>query len=1791
MSLSNLAFGASTKKNVDTLNKLINTTNVTGENLVINPNFKLNSWGEAQYCDGDATITHSVDGWAFTKYASDTLDVIDDGVRLTSTSKEFAPYIRQYIKSEQILGNTIAISIKIGAYTLSGEQTVPGFFRMVDGSDTEKYTIDFENVEQGGTVTATFNISADAGIEKIDIGCYGGCSLEVQWIKLELGEFSTNFIDPNPETELERVRQYYYKNPLKEGWHDSSDNKMTLKDILTNSKYPYPYNVRINSSTAPEGDISGLYIPDIGLHGKTTDDCWWDIYYSPDAINDTNCTLIAYSVEGTRIKIGEGEWQNIADRGDADTIDGLHASDIQIDAVSDTAGIVTLDGLQGGVPFSMIEISGKNLCDYPYYSGSNSVSAGVEFAANDDCSVTANGTATGAIGAYTIWGVASNKILPAGTYTVSGCPKHDGNNKYQIIVAAAAGGRLATDTGDGAVFTLTEPTQIVMKIYILTGKTADNVVFYPQLERGDTATEYEEPIIGQDITLSACGKNLIPYPYYHSSMNVNGVTISDNGDGSITVNGAATDNVVFYFAVRTTGKMNLPNGEYFVSGCPKNSDLRIDVSYTNDSGTASELARDSGNGAGFTMPYSAPLSVGLVIFSGKTYDHITVRPQLERGDNATEYELYSGSTITVTPDSNPYTVQEIIRQQDDINTVYVSAGEITVSGVRKSPAINRAWEEIDNKANLSDIPTSLPADGGNADTLGGYYPKDIFKFIGNKNTKNDCNDCSETGFYFFNGCGANAPNTGGTVSSGTYFVLENLSYNDSYFKQTAMFVHGASNLLGRIFNRYCNNGEWSEWVEINGNADTLDGKHAIDVMNMENFATNRTSISENTDLNTVVTGGKYLVGSSISATITNSAFSTSGYHLDVLYTSSSNIVQRAISWNGWIKSRMFNGTSWGSWVNTNDGGNAATVNSHTVESNVPADAKFTDTVYTHPSYTARTGVPTANQTPAFGGTFTVSQPISDAKGHITAINSRTITVPSTVASTSANGLMSSTDKTKLNNLVNPITVTLGNTSGTTSADGGYYKAFTLKTAQWGTYDILMLVSSANHTNNSFDSYLINIRIWVNSSSVSSVNIICPYNVAAFKTHFDKLYLVYDPSSITTDMEIWYNNPAAYSEISLKILAIQRRGDKTNCYSNVTVNSTPNTSTTGFTSGLTAKSFTELEIAPYHSHRVGPNVDDLTSSGIYVVYGTDETPVTNGPGAGNTHMFIQVYVHDSKWIRQVAYDARSNTTWSRAKLNGSWGEWNNIADGGAANTAKTLATARTVDGVSFNGSANITHYGTCSTAAATAEKVVSLTGFTLATGARIAVKFTVTNTAASPTLNVNSTGAKEIYYRGAAISAGYLAANRTYEFVYNGTQYDLIGDLDTNTDTKVTAVGNHYTPSGGTTTSASGGTLTDITNSSSGVQVLTGVTKDAAGHVTGVTSVALKSTNTNSDTMVAQNNSVTNADYRLLLSASPDDNTKAEQARKSAKFTANPSTGVLTATTFSGNLSGNVNGKNINWNIYSDPTQFGKAVTDTATDIWTSLPSQSMFIIETKLLTDSSWNFPSDENATLHTLVMMKDTSARPAGIYLYPKTSGNIYYALVDNDGNFVSTWYKINDGGNADTVDTNAVNPGTAKWYYPTLVDSNNSSATAETIRTNQYTALYLLAGTTESTGVVKLGLGNNLGSGVANNAKGQILLHSEGTGALTINPATTNTNCTLTLPAASGTLALNTVASASANGLVSTGAQTFAGNKTFNGQVLPSGASDVTVAQARKIYAGTTDLTAGTSSLETGAIYLVYE
>lgn len=76
--------------------------------------------------------------------------------------------------------------------------------------------------------------------------------------------------------------------------------------------------------------------------------------------------------------------------------------------------------------------------------------------------------------------------------------------------------------------------------------------------------------------------------------------------------------------------------------------------------------------------------------------------------------------------------------------------------------------------------------------------------------------------------------------------------------------------------------------------------------------------------------------------------------------------------------------------------------------------------YSHPAGSApsKTGVPTANATPGFGGTFKVNQITTDSTSHVSAVTERTITIPNATATTSADGLMSAADKTKLNGIAN-----------------------------------------------------------------------------------------------------------------------------------------------------------------------------------------------------------------------------------------------------------------------------------------------------------------------------------------------------------------------------------------------------------------------------------------------------------------------------------------------------------------------------------------------------------------------------------------------------------------------------------------------------------------------------------------------------------------------------------------------------------------------------------------------------
>lgn len=159
-------------------------------------------------------------------------------------------------------------------------------------------------------------------------------------------------------------------------------------------------------------------------------------------------------------------------------------------------------------------------------------------------------------------------------------------------------------------------------------------------------------------------------------------------------------------------------------------------------------------------------------------------------------------------------------------------------------------------------------------------------------------------------------------------------------------------------------------------------------------------------------------------------------------------------------------------------------------------------------------------------------------------------------------------------------------------------------------------------------------------------------------------------------------------------------------------------------------------------------------------------------------------------------------------------WNKINTIETAGLQK-LAVERLIDGVAFDGSKNINHLATCTTSASTPGKAASLTGFSLATGSWAVVKFSNTNSAnlASVTLNINSTGAKPIRYRGNVLEDQIEAG--LYFVIYDGTNYEIIGGgigstKNTFTANRVLVSGSDGLPTASTVTS------TDLSGFSSSI---------------------------------------------------------------------------------------------------------------------------------------------------------------------------------------------------------------------------------------------------------------------------------------------------------------------------------------------------------------------------------------
>ena len=191
------------------------------------------------------------------------------------------------------------------------------------------------------------------------------------------------------------------------------------------------------------------------------------------------------------------------------------------------------------------------------------------------------------------------------------------------------------------------------------------------------------------IEVQCCGektKNLLPFPYTTASVTRNGVTVTVSDDGSICIDGTSTAATSFYlFSDKENLIPGLKIGDTItLSKNPNDESQHEDVyfmcNYYDSSGTMKQ-----GIACTLYQTRSGTISeewvgVGCYIHVpvGRTLNNLVLKPQIELGDTATEYEPYGYKVPVTVEGKNMFdfdSVTEMRNSSGTVSTLWEKDGE------------------------------------------------------------------------------------------------------------------------------------------------------------------------------------------------------------------------------------------------------------------------------------------------------------------------------------------------------------------------------------------------------------------------------------------------------------------------------------------------------------------------------------------------------------------------------------------------------------------------------------------------------------------------------------------------------------------------------------------------------------------------------------------------------------------------------------------------------------------------------------------------------------------------------------------------------------------------------------------------------------------------------------------------------------------------------------------------------------------------------------------------------------
>lgn len=311
----------------------------------------------------------------------------------------------------------------------------------------------------------------------------------------------------------------------------------------------------------------------------------------------------------------------------------------------ETAGaVVALDDVSPLAHKVGVKLRGKNLFDVSKVPSLEN-SHGVSCINNGDGSITIRGYA---YNTFTLLKELAPQLKAGDTAILTAA--YDNEPSYKAILMSNAN----FGWNFGKAITITEE-MLNSNVYMYgnrnyTEDDASTIVTLRdiQIEVGTTATTYT-PYVADDtgVTLTVCEKNILPYPYYHTTRTHYGVTFTDNGDGTITANGTANGGNA-EFVLSNAGFISNSNelAKIAFAGCPNGGSKDTYYMLNTRSGHT-----DVGNG------YVGRINIGLlglkiVIKNGVTVDNLVFKPQMAVVSDGTAsippYEPYKSETIITT---------------------------------------------------------------------------------------------------------------------------------------------------------------------------------------------------------------------------------------------------------------------------------------------------------------------------------------------------------------------------------------------------------------------------------------------------------------------------------------------------------------------------------------------------------------------------------------------------------------------------------------------------------------------------------------------------------------------------------------------------------------------------------------------------------------------------------------------------------------------------------------------------------------------------------------------------------------------------------------------------------------------------------------------------------------------------------------------------------------------------------------------------------------------------------------